>query len=196
MSSGAEPHTQVLAPGAFVVRFDHEPSFELSRRLIGIAAAYRELPGVVDGWAGHRTVMVECLPERLSELIDLRIDAEPIPLGRTHRIPVRYDGEDLPVVADLLDMTSDDVVALHSSRDYLVTMIGSPGFIYLSETDHALRVPRLDMPRQHVPAGSVGLAGRQTGIYGMARPGGWRIIGTAEQLPQPEPGDLLRMVPS
>lgn len=196
MSSGPESDRQIIAPGAFVVRFRDEPSYETSLQLIGLASEYRSLPGVIDAWAGHRTVMVECLPWELDALAGLDVAAEPAPLGETHVSKVRYDGEDLQTVAALLHMSPDEVVTLHTSRDYLVTMIGSPGFIYLSETDPALSVPRMDMPRQVVHAGSVGLAGRQTGIYGRKRPGGWRIIGTAIDVPEAEPGDLVRMVPA
>lgn len=196
MSSELDRDKKVIAPGAFAVRIEEEPSVALSLRLIGMAATYRDMSGVIDAWAGHRTVMVECLPEDLDRLSAVNVDAEPAPLGETHELRVRYDGEDLQSVAALLDMTPDEVVSLHASRDYLVTMMGSPGFIYLSETDPALKVPRLDMPRQQVPAGSVGLAGHQTGIYGLARPGGWRIIGTGMEVVSMQPGDLVRMVPA
>ena len=101
--------------------------------------------------------------------------------GDLVEIPVRYDGEDLDEVAQLTGLDPSEVVRRHTAPTYTVAFLGfSPGFPYLVGLDPALEVPRLDTPRTSIPAGSVGLAGTQTGIYPTASPGGWRLIGRTE----------------
>jgi len=80
-------------------------------------------------------------------------------------------------------MTEEEVTAIHTSKDYLCYMLGfTPGFAYLGDLDDRIAAPRLDTPRLRVPAGSVGIAGNQTGFYGVESPGGWRIIGRLESV--------------
>ena len=109
---------------------------------------------------------------------------EPINVNRSLKIveiPVVYggdDGPDLHFVADHAGITEDAVIELHSGTDYRVYMLGfSPGFPYLGGLDERIAAPRLKTPRVLVPAGSVGIAESQTGVYPNAGPGGWRIIG-------------------
>jgi len=97
------------------------------------------------------------------------------------------------------------VIAIHSTAEYRVFLIGfSPGFAYLGGLSEKIATPRLAQPRSCVPAGSVGIAGQQTGIYPQATPGGWQIIGRTNQVmfdpdrSDPcllQPGDLVRFVP-
>jgi UPF0271 protein len=95
-------------------------------------------------------------------------------------VRVRYDGPDLEAVAESVGLAVDDVAVLHSSREYTVLSVGFlPGFAYLGEVDARIAVPRLSTPRTRVPALAVGLAGRRTGIYPFASPGGWNLIATA-----------------
>jgi len=128
--------------------------------------------------------------------------------ARLVAIPVCYDAEfalDLSEVAALHGMTVDEVVRLHSGADYTVRMIGfSPGFPYLAGLPEQLATPRRSNPRLNVPAGSVAIGGRQTGIYSLETPGGWQIIGrTPARLFRPEhdppcllsAGDRVRFVP-
>ncbi|MEB3749852.1 MULTISPECIES: 5-oxoprolinase subunit PxpB [Geobacillus] len=109
--------------------------------------------------------------------------SEPVvrPPARTVVIPVCYGGElgpDLAEVARFHGMTEDEVVALHAGGRYRVYMIGfSPGFAYLGGLSPRLATPRRRVPRTMVPAGSVGIAGAQTGVYPLATPGGWQLIG-------------------
>lgn len=110
-----------------------------------------------------------------------RLSQTALPEARTVEIPVCYggkSGEDLRDVAALLETTTDRVIELHVSVTYRVYFLGFvPGFAYLGEVQNELRVPRLASPRRSVPAGSVGIAGSQTGVYPFATPGGWRLIG-------------------
>ncbi len=96
-------------------------------------------------------------------------------------IPVAYGGDhgpDLEGLATAAGLSPQQVVALHTSVEYRVYMLGfSPGFPYLGQVPEAIAAPRLAEPRSHVPAGSVGIAGLQTGIYPQEGPGGWRLIG-------------------
>jgi KipI family sensor histidine kinase inhibitor len=101
--------------------------------------------------------------------------------GKTIRIPVRYDGDDLAEVADRTGHTTAEVIALHSGREYYVYVIGFiPGWAYLGELDPSLALPRRSTPRKRVPAGSVGIAETQTGVYPSATPGGWHLIGRTD----------------
>lgn len=133
--------------------------------------------------------------------------AVPPAATREVRIPVNYggvDGPDLDATAAACGMDAATYVQRHGAGEYRVAMLGfSPGFAYLLGLDPALAAPRLATPRTQVPAGSVGIAGEQTGIYPRASPGGWRLIGrTALTLFDPlrdppsalQPGDRVRFV--
>lgn len=128
--------------------------------------------------------------------------------SRLIEIPVLYGGEfgpDLDIVANLNQMTREEVIQFHSKSDYLVYMIGfAPGFPFLGGMNKNIGAPRKDTPRAEIPAGSVGIAGKQTGIYPFESPGGWQIIGRTPVelfLPKESPptlikaGDLIRFVP-
>jgi KipI family sensor histidine kinase inhibitor len=125
--------------------------------------------------------------------------------GDTIEIPTRYDGEDLLDVAAVTGLNRDEVIDLHTARNYVVYCVGfAPGFPYCGELDERLSVSRRASPRLTVAAGSVAIAGRQTGIYPVASPGGWNIIGhteiplfdvNAEPPARFKPGDRLRFVP-
>ena len=150
-------------------------------------AALRELdpPGVVELVPGYRTVLIvadpgqaEALDELAARLPHLELPPAESVAGETVEIPVSYDGEDLPEVAGLTGLEAEEVVRRHTAPEYTVAFLGfSPGFPYLVGLDPALQVPRRDTPRTSIPAGSVGLAGNQTGIYPTASPGGWQLIG-------------------
>jgi KipI family sensor histidine kinase inhibitor len=100
---------------------------------------------------------------------------------RTVHIPVRYDGEDLAEVAERTGHSLNEVVALHSEREYHVYIIGFvPGFAYLGELHPSLVLPRRSAPRKRVPAGSVAIAEAQTGVYPFSTPGGWHLIGRTD----------------
>jgi inhibitor of KinA len=95
-----------------------------------------------------------------------------------HELPVLYDGPDLEFISGKLQLSKKKIISLHTKAVYLVYQVGfQPGFAFLGDTDEALTVGRRESPRSKVPAGSVGLAGRQTGIYPLDGPGGWQLIG-------------------
>ena len=94
------------------------------------------------------------------------------------RVPVYYQGDDLDELADQLGITVSALIQIHTERLYRVFMIGfQPGFAYMGILDERIAAPRKLTPRQSVPAGSVGIAGFQTGIYPFTSPGGWQLIG-------------------
>jgi KipI family sensor histidine kinase inhibitor len=133
------------------------------------------------------------------------VDAS-VPFGAVVDVPTRYDGPDLADVALKANLTPAGVVEAHASREYLVYCVGfAPGFTYCGALPDQLAVPRLASPRLRVSAGSIGIAGRQTGIYAVESPGGWNLIGrTALRLFDPaadpparfKPGDRLRFIPT
>lgn len=115
--------------------------------------------------------------------------------GRLVTIPVCYGGDfgpDLPFVAQHAGLTEAEVIALHAGREYPIYMLGFlPGFPYLGGLDERLFTPRLATPRTAIPAGAVGIGGEQTGIYPIASPGGWQLIGrTPLRLFDPAAGTL------
>ncbi len=123
-------------------------------------------------------------------------------------VPTVYGGEfgpDLSFVASHNHLSEDEVVSIHSGTDYLVYMLGFiPGFTYLGGMDPRIATPRLSSPRTLIPAGSVGIAGEQTGTYPSDSPGGWQIIGrtpvtmydmSKAQAALLNAGDYVRYVP-
>ena len=123
-------------------------------------------------------------------------------------VPTVYGGEfgpDLSFVASHNHLSEDEVISIHSGTDYLVYMLGFiPGFTYLGGMDSRIATPRLSSPRTLIPAGSVGIAGEQTGTYPSDSPGGWQIIGrtpvtmydmSKAQAALLKAGDYVRYVP-
>ncbi len=164
---------------------------DVNARCIALAAMLeqRALPGVRDVIPAYNSVTVHFDPrltngQRVGAELGRLAEAAPrAPQGdlRTIEIPVKYGGElgpDLAAVAEFAKCSQADVVRLHAGRPYRVYMLGFlPGFAYLGSVDARIAMPRLETPRVRVAAGSVGIAGEQTGIYPCDTPGGWRIIG-------------------
>jgi inhibitor of KinA len=188
-----------------------------SREVLALADALRRaaLPGVREVVPAFSSVTLHFdrptpdpadLEARILDI--LREGGEDVPPCRRFTIPVLYGGAagpDLPELARLCGLSSDEIVARHSGRDYRVHMLGFlPGFAYLGDVDEALRQPRLDQPRTRVPQGSVGVADAMTAVYPAASPGGWRLIGrTPLRMFDPEraspcplaAGDVVRFSP-
>ena len=146
------------------------------------------IDGVLEMVPTYRSLLVYYDPLEVS-LPDLQGQISGLALGddesrdefRIVEIPTLYGSEhgpDLEFVAENAGMSESEVIALHSGTDYLVYTMGfSPGFPYLGGLDAKLHTPRLPSPRTLIPAGSVGIAETQTGVYPVASPGGWRLIG-------------------
>jgi KipI family sensor histidine kinase inhibitor len=169
----------------------------------GLAAAARlaqaegRLADAVDVVPGYRTLLVTGPDPAAIAAVLRRLD--PLPpeevAGEPVEIPVVYDGEDLDEVTELVGLSRDEVIDRHTRADYRVAFLGfTPGFPYLVGLDPALSVPRRSTPRTTIHAGSVGLAGGQTGIYPRPSPGGWQLIGRTDAVlfdPDREPAALL-----
>ncbi|MGI9237685.1 MAG: 5-oxoprolinase subunit PxpB [Woeseiaceae bacterium] len=127
-------------------------------------------------------IATEASVARLRIEASLRAGVPPLPKSNEFlEIPIVYGGDygpDLEALCHELDLTEDEFIALHSGAVYCVDMIGfTPGFVFLSGLDQTLQVPRRKEPRQRVEAGSVGIADGRTGLYPLASPGGWTLIG-------------------
>ncbi|MFL0362043.1 5-oxoprolinase subunit PxpB [Pseudobacillus sp. 179-B 2D1 NHS] len=136
------------------------------------------------------------------------LQKEDAPTRQIREIPVCYGGTlgpDLQYVADYHQLSVDEVISIHSSVEYLVYMIGfAPGFPYLGSLSKKIATPRRSSPRVSIPAGSVGIAGSQTGVYPLETPGGWQLIGRTFLplfTPNSEPptflqaGDIVKFIP-
>ena len=177
---------------AVMVEFAPRIDPVINARVVTLAAAVRATrhPGVRDVVPSYSAVTVYFDPlrtdlDRLWAALEEVADAGGRNAGPTREVvvPVRYGGTagpDLDDVATFAGCSADEVIRRHTARGYLVYMLGFlPGFPYLGTVDARIAMPRRSSPRVAVPAGSVGIAGAQTGIYPRAAPGGWRLIGLA-----------------
>ena len=168
------------------------------------------LEGVLECVPAYASLLVRVAADRnfwRDILYDLRVPEPGPEAGQLHRLPVRYGGDhgpDLETVSRLTGLSPDRVIELHAGQEYRVYLLGyRPGFGFLGELPAELQVARRDTPRSRVPAGAVGLAGRQTGVYPVDAPGGWQLIG---HCPLPlldpvgrallSPGDRVRFFPA
>ena len=149
-----------------------------------LVAAYSSLTILYDPYLVQRqsrgSTAFELVKQKLAEAWTATGDDEALPATNIS-IPVCYDpgfGYDLKVVAAAKNMSPQELIQLHCSTVYRVYMLGFlPGFAYMGRVHERLLMPRLSVPRERVEAGSVGIAGWQTGIYPLDSPGGWQIIG-------------------
>lgn len=186
-----EPRFLPAGDRALVVELGDSISPETNRRVHALFQAIETsgLPEVVDLVPTYRSLLVQYNPllgsfddlkEAVARLEAGLADAKPEP-PRVMEVPTLYGGEhgpDLAFVAEHNGLSPDEVVEVHAGTDYLVYMMGfTPGFPYLGGLSDRLHTPRLETPRQVTPAGSVGIAEGQTGVYPVESPGGWRIVG-------------------
>ncbi len=130
---------------------------------------------------GARTVLLDGPDGRTPDLSGWMPEVTGPPPGALVTLPVVYDGPDLASVARVWGCSVEEVVVRHTGLELVAAFCGfAPGFAYLSGLPEELAVPRLDTPRQRVPAGSVGLAGAWCGVYPTASPGGWQLIGRTD----------------
>lgn len=180
----ASDQSLLLSFGAHISRATHARVVKLLRLLES-----EPIAGVRNLHPAYGSLLVKFDPlkwrhEDLREVLEsyvARTQEMTLPEPRLVEIPVCYGGDfgpDLREVAALHHLTPEQVIDMHASTTYLVYFLGfAPGFAYLGELPDALVTPRLPTPRRRVPAGSVGIAGNQTGVYPFATPGGWRLLG-------------------
>jgi len=175
----------------------------LNTRAIALTSALKKRRDVRQAVAGYAGVTVHFDPDQtthdalgaaIKRLATKRPPmAEP---GRLHRIPVVYEGPDLEEVAARLKLSPQKIAEIHARPIYRVFLVGFvPGWAYLGPLPEELELPRRHVPRTQVPAGSVAIAGRQTGIYPLPTPGGWHLIGRTSVklfLPDRDPPCLFR----
>ncbi|MGH9422906.1 MAG: 5-oxoprolinase subunit PxpB [Thermoanaerobaculia bacterium] len=199
---------QPLGDSALTIAFGTQKSAELLRRVhaAAISVSAAALPEVDDVVAAYLSLAVfydsrnttySEIAAQVLGVCERASTAGPAPeASRTHEISVTYDGPDLEDVATALGLSTEDVIGRHLARTYSVDLIGFvPGWAYLSELDPALHLPRRAQPRPRVPAGSVAIAGAQTGVYPLVTPGGWHIIGHTDTVmfdPRRDPPAFLR----
>jgi KipI family sensor histidine kinase inhibitor len=213
------PRIREFGDAALFVELDEgftEPTAEWARAI----AHFWDLGPALPAYA---SVVVSFDPERMEadvaerKLRDLVargpmhvVEADPRaphePLVRVVEIPTRYDGEDLEDVARLSKLSVDEVVAIHSGREYTAIFLGFlPGWAYCARLDPRIVATRLPSPRPRIAAGSVAVVDGQTGVYPFVCPGGWRLIGSTDAVmfdPKRTPasligaGDRVRFVPT
>ncbi|MRH41942.1 5-oxoprolinase subunit PxpB [Aquibacillus halophilus] len=182
-----------LSETAIIIDFGKKITIEKNTRILQLAERLANNPflGFIESVPSYTTLTIYYNPLAFSEnpykqvclLIDDYLSiTEQFPLDtKTVSIPVCYDllfGFDLQEVASTNKLTTDQVINYHKNKIYHVFFLGfTPGFPFLGGVDSKIATPRKETPRMNIPAGSVGIAGNQTGIYPIDSPGGWQIIG-------------------
>jgi len=199
---------------AALVEFTALIDSSINAAAVALTNSLRMCPGIIEVTPSYRSVLLEYDPVFYTypAIVEL-VQTAPISFTTTDsktvcEIPVCYGGEygpDIDTVARLNSITVNEVISIHSEREYQVYMLGFlPGFPYLGGLSSKIATPRLDNPRLVIPAGAVGIAGTQTGIYPINSPGGWQLIGRTPlklfdpNRPQPfllAAGNWLRFVP-
>jgi inhibitor of KinA len=213
-----KPGIVPLGDSSVLVQLGDEIDLTLNRRVHALANLIEtsSIHGIIETVPAYATLLVHYDPLSLSftqikNLLRAKIawvEESSTRKPRQVQVPVRYGGEygiDLEAVAGQLHLPVEDIIRIHSEKIYTVYMMGfTPGFPYMGKLDEAIIMPRLETPRTRVPAGTVAIAGSQTGIYSIDSPGGWRLIGwTPLQLFHPEsdspflfaPGDEVKFIP-
>ena len=176
---------------AVTLQVGTEISEEVNGNVVALMQALRDaaIPGIRELVPSYSAVCIHYDPAVLPydvllktlERIEIKAVTSDSASQKTVEIPVCYGGEygpDLTFVADHNGLSPEEVVAIHSGGTYLVYMLGFlPGFAYMGGMDGRIATPRLTSPRAKIPAGSVGIAGGQTGIYPLSSPSGWQLIG-------------------
>ena len=203
---------------ALVADFGNVISEDVNRKVNALKKALLEekVAGVREIIPTYRSLLVEYNPAVISmQELSRRIEAAGLSDAgaetgkkRVLEIPCCYGGaygEDLAGMTELTGLSEKEIIEIHAGTEYRVYMLGFlPGFVYLGGMDERIAAPRLKSPRVSIPAGSVGIGGSQTGVYPMASPGGWRLIGmtpvafydpTRENPVLCEAGDYIRFVP-
>ncbi len=207
-----------LGDSALLIELGDEINLALNRRVHTLDALLQNdaIPGILETVPAYSTLLIHYDPltltfDQVTHWVRDKMTHLDESFHRSPRrleVPVRYggaSGPDLETVAASKNISSADVIRIHSGREYTVYMMGfTPGFPYLGKLDERLIMPRLETPRTYVKAGSVAIADSQTGIYPLDSPGGWHLIGwTPLKLFDPtrdipflfSPGDLVKFIP-
>ena len=186
-----KPKIVPLGDSALLVRLGDEIDITINQRIHALAALINGHPmeGIIETVPAYGTLLIHYDPlilaySKVRQWVRSKLEqTQDVKPGTPRRIevPVKYGGEhgpDLEAVAEYHGLQVADVIRIHSERIYTIYMMGfMPGFPYMGKLDDSIVTPRLEVPRTHVPAGSVAIAGSQTGIYPLTSPGGWRLIG-------------------
>ena len=186
-----KPRFLLAGDRGLLVEFGASIDPEINQKVQHIFLSLEKTPihGVTEVIPTYRSILIFYNPslsdpESLKKAIldrENRLGSMEIPPPETTEIPVCYGdnfGPDLEFVAQHNNLTPEEVIQIHTSGTYLIYMLGfTPGFPFLGGLSEKLFTPRLENPRQLVPAGSVGIANNQTGIYSIDSPGGWQLIG-------------------
>lgn len=213
-------YPRILPTGdrALTVEFGNEINEDINAHLLGFIKKLKDMhiKGIEEFVPSFRSVLIHYNPgillysdicKYINEVLSRPITG----VGHAKRIvdiPVCYEnglGPDIEFVAQHAGLSVDEVIKIHSSEPYLIYMLGfQPGFPYLGGLDERIHTPRLETPRLKLEAGSVGIGGKQTGLYPMESPGGWQIIGLTpvrcynptSEIPIPyRAGDYIKFVP-
>lgn len=186
-----EPEILPSGDSSVLVRFGEQISEKLNRKVIAFQRnlEMKKIHGIIETVPAYASLLINYNPiilsykdifHKIQEILK-EPDTEISSKSRIITISVCYDksfGTDLQEVSKHTGLPVSEIIKIHTASTYLVFMLGFvPGFPYLGEIDPRIACPRKTTPRQVVPEGSVGLAGRQTGIYPIESPGGWQIIG-------------------
>ena len=186
-----KPRFLLAGDRGFLIEFGASIDPEINQKVRQIFLSLERMPieGVTEIIPTYRSILIfydpfRSDPERLKKAIlerENKLDKWEIPPPEIVEIQVAYGddfGPDLEFVAQHNNLTPEEVVQIHTSGTYLIYMLGfTPGFPFLGGLSEKIFTPRLEKPRQLVPAGSVGIAKNQTGIYPIDSPGGWQLIG-------------------
>lgn len=184
-----------VGESCIVWSFGNTMSLEMTNKIAGIYSSIKSninnIIGIYDIVPSYNTIAIHFNPLQISEKKIIKKIEKLIKKStftqyssKTIEIGVIYNGEDLKRVADINSLTIDEVISIHSEKEYTIGMIGFvPHFPYLLGMDDRISTPRLDNPRKQIPAKSVAIGGNQTGIYPSISPGGWNLIGTVDKIP-------------
>ncbi|MDR3320983.1 MAG: 5-oxoprolinase subunit PxpB [Synergistaceae bacterium] len=193
-----------LGEGCLIVEFSDRVEMEANVRLQELRRALsgKMLRGLIECAPAYRSLSIHHDPltlarGRLEEIVRAELDRfgdVSSDVGRSLVLPVAYGGEfgpDMRSVSEHTGLDEEEIISRHTARECYCYMLGfTPGFGYLGGMDESLATPRLESPRTLILAGSVGIAGVQTGAYSVDGPGGWRLIGrTPLRLFDPEDGE-------
>ena len=203
-----------LGDSALLVQLGDEINPIINHRVHALNALLQNTNGILETVPAYCTLLVhydlDFTYQQIKNIIQEKMNQVNDSFQKTarrHEVPVRYgQGQnDLEIISSTLKLSIQEIIKIHSEKEYQIYMMGfTPGFPYMGILDSRLEMPRLQTPRTSVRAGSVAIAGSQTGIYPLDSPGGWHLLGwTTLKLFDPtsetpflfSPGDTVKFIP-